>query len=102
MFDLDGTPEKTASIDHVSQQENGVITIDGERHLLDTGDIVRIEEVEGMTKPGTVTPEGKIFGKGDEVTDINAMHVITEYRYGPKKVGDPKKFSIGNTKGLGN
>jgi hypothetical protein len=73
VFDLDGVPEKQIVIEHISQADNGVIEVDGERHLLSTGDVVRIEEVVGMTPDGAQAVEGHIYQPTEKVVDINAV-----------------------------
>jgi len=94
VFDPDGTPERTLIIDHISSAKNGVVEIDGDRHLLSTGDVIRIEGVLGMSDE-VKSSEEQTFQSSDVITDINQLQVITEYK------NNPKKFLIGDTTKLG-
>lgn len=93
VFDPDGVPERTLIIDNITSAAEGVVTIDGDRHLLETGEVIRIEEVVGMGHEHTT--DETIYKKGQEVKNINACHVVTEYKK------NPKKFIIGDTSKLG-
>lgn len=98
VFDPDGIPVKSVVIDHISQAANGVVTIDGDRHLLSDGDILKIEEVRGMSDdhPHTKHDEAdlKHFKHDEVITDINSFVQI-------KTTKNPKKFTIGDTTKLG-
>lgn len=94
VHDQDGEPAKVLIVDNIlNGKQNGDVTIDGDRHLLSDGDMVRLEEVKGMSdnaKQGV----SLTFGQQDVITDINQTHVI-------KCTKDPKRFTIGNTSKLG-
>ncbi len=47
-FDADGALERNVIVDHISNAKHGVVTIDGERHLLHDGELVKLEGVYGM------------------------------------------------------
>lgn len=50
-LDPTGQPPHTAFISLVTKEVNGcVTTVDMQRHQLETGDVVRLSEVEGMTE----------------------------------------------------
>lgn len=97
VFDPDGIPVRSVVIDHISSAENGIVTIDGDRHLLSDGDWLQLEEVRGMSddQPHTKA-EGahKHFKHNEVITDINSVVEI-------KTTKNPKKFSIGDTRKLG-
>lgn len=89
VFDQDGEPVKTLIIDSILEgQEHGNVTIDGDRHLLDSGTHVKFEGVLGMSK--AAKDSNQTFGQDDVITDINQTHVI-------KPTKNPKRFTIGNT-----
>eukprot|EP00808_Paulinella_micropora_P017451 g78565.t1 len=88
--DQDGEPLRTLIVDDISNSKNGVVTIDGDRHLLSDGDWVKIEEVQGM---GPESKEERRFELEDKVTDINQTFVV-------KGTKNPKQFIIGDTTGL--
>jgi ubiquitin-activating enzyme E1 len=94
--DEDGEPLKTLIVDSISNSKNGIITIDGERHLLSDGDHIQIEEVKGMSDDAKADAkaEPKLFKLEDKVTDINQKFVV-------KSTKNPKQFLIGDTTGLG-
>lgn len=88
VFDGDGEPVKTIIIDSILEgQEHANVTIDGDRHLLSSGDHVRFEEVKGMSDD---SGKNQTFGQDDVITDINQTHVI-------KTTKNPKRFLIGNS-----
>jgi ubiquitin-activating enzyme E1 len=91
--DEDGEPLKTLVVDSISNGKNGIVTIDGERHLLADGDHVQFEEVKGMSDDAKAG-ERKHFGLNDVVTDINQTFEV-------KTTKNPKAFLIGNTTSLG-
>eukprot|EP00463_Aulacantha_scolymantha_P000855 TRINITY_DN156_c0_g1_i3.p1 TRINITY_DN156_c0_g1~~TRINITY_DN156_c0_g1_i3.p1 ORF type:complete len:669 (-),score=159.38 TRINITY_DN156_c0_g1_i3:9-2015(-) len=93
ILDANGEPTKTLIIDKIlNNQENGRVTIDGERHLLANGDHVKFSEVK--MKGSKDTHESVTYTQQDTISDINQTHVI-------KTTKNPKVFTIGNTKGLG-
>lgn len=112
-FDDNGVPAKQIVIDHISKAKNGIVTIDGDRHLLNDGDLLKFEEVRGMNKDDQnvdphslhlpaahaaasheeVNPE-KYVSVNDVITDINSLVEI-------KTTKNPKKFAIGDTTQLG-
>lgn len=94
VFDLDGSAVRTVVVDHISRAANGVVTIDGDRHLLNDGDLIKFEEVHGMSDSLPLGGSELTFGQSDLVTDINQTHVI-------KTTKNPKKFLIGDTRQLG-
>ncbi len=47
-FDADGALERNIIVDAITNDRNGVVTIDGERHLLHDGELVKLEGVHGM------------------------------------------------------
>lgn len=88
VFDQDGEPVKTLIIDKILEgQEHGSVTIDGDRHLLDSGTHVKFEGVLGMSED---LDTNQVFGHDDVITDINQTHVM-------KPTKNPKRFLIGNT-----
>jgi hypothetical protein len=98
VFDPDGIPVRSVVIDHVSRAVNGIVTIDGDRHLLSDGDLLKFEEVHGMSDQFPLVKESeadeKTFKHGEVITDINSILEI-------KATKNPKKFSIGDTSKLG-
>jgi len=91
--DDNGEPLKTLIVDSISNGKNGIVTIDGDRHLLADGDMIQIEEVHGMSDGAKEKPKDA-FKPEDKVTDINAKFII-------KTTKNPKQFLIGDTSGLG-
>jgi ubiquitin-activating enzyme E1 len=75
VFDPDGVPVRSVVIDHISSAAHGVVTIDGDRHLLRDGDLLKIEEVRGMSDhhPLTKDHEDVVFKYDDAITDINTI-----------------------------
>jgi len=49
-IDSNGEQPRDAYIEGITKSEEGVISIAGKRHDLEDGDVIRIEEVEGMTQ----------------------------------------------------
>lgn len=47
-FDADGALEIDIIVDGITNEKNGVVTIDGDRHLLHDGELVKLEGVNGM------------------------------------------------------
>jgi len=92
--DEDGEPLKTLIIDDISKGKNGIVTVDGERHLLSDGDHISIEEVKGMSDDLKEPREKKFFKLSDAITDINQTFEV-------KSTKNPKQFLIGDTSGLG-
>jgi len=92
VFDPDGTPDRTIVIDHISNAVEGCVHIDGDRHMLNEGDVIKIDEVRGMSDG--LEPTNQRFGLKDKVTNINAQFVVKPDRK------NPKKFYIGDTTGL--
>jgi ubiquitin-activating enzyme E1 len=96
--DPDGLPVRQVTIDHISNAVNGRVTIDGDRHLLADGDLLKFEEVQGMSDHFPLTKrEGdhqKMFMHGHEIIDINS---ILQVKLTPKH----DVFTIGNTSKLG-
>lgn len=93
-FDDNGVAARAVVIDHISQAEHGAVTIDGDRHLLNDGDLVKLEEVGGMSDDHMNTHSDEhIFKHTDAVTNINAIHEV-------KTTKNPKRFTIGDTRGL--
>lgn len=88
--DIDGEPLKTLIIDDISIGKNGIVVVDGERHLLSDGDMIKIEEVKGMSESST---KEQVFGLDEKITDINQTFKI-------KTTKNPKAFMIGDTTGL--
>jgi len=96
VFDTDGVPVRSVVLDHISNAEHGVVTIDGDRHLLQDGDLVHIEEVRGMSDScplSKLESEAKTFKHGEVITDINSILEI-------RTTKNPKKFTIGDTRQL--
>lgn len=92
ILDDNGEPTQTLIIDSIlNNQVNARVTIDGKRHGLYNGDHVRFTEVkmQGSKKAGET-----IYGPEDTIIDINQTHII-------KQTKNPKVFTIGSTKGLG-
>lgn len=76
VFDKNGEPSKTAFISGISQEQEGVVhCLDTERHDLEDGDVVVLNEVQGMT-------------------EVNGVEFTV-------KVVDPYTFKIGNTSSFG-
>ena len=103
VFDPDGIPVRSIVIDHISRSANGlaangIVTIDGDRHLLSDGDLLKFEEVHGMSDQFPLVKDNeadvKTFKHGEVITDINSILEI-------KTTKNPKKFSIGDTSKLG-
>lgn len=101
VFDPDGVAVRSVVVDHVSQAKNGIVTIDGDRHLLQDGDLLKFEEVRGMNETNaTAAAHAKCehdettFKHGDVITDINTILEV-------RTTKNPKKFSIGDTTKLG-
>ena len=93
-FDDNGVAARAIVVDHISQAEHGAVTIDGDRHLLNDGDLIKLEEVGGMSDDVMHTHSDEhIFKHTDTVTSINATHEI-------KTTKNPKRFTIGDTRGL--
>ncbi len=97
-FDPDGLPVRSVTIDHISSAANGVVTIDGDRHLLSDGDLLKFEEVHGMSDSLPLTKENeedvKTFKHNESISDINSILEI-------KSTKSAKKFTIGDTTQLG-
>jgi len=97
-FDPDGIAVRSVTIDHISSAANGVVTIDGDRHLLSDGDMLKFEEVHGMSDDKGLVKENeddvKTFKHSDAITDINSILEI-------KTTKSAKKFTIGDTTKLG-
>jgi len=90
--DADGEMAKTCFIAGITKDEEGVVTIvDGSRHDLETGDHIKITEVQGMEE---------VNGKEFEVTVLGkcgspwAFLFLTVFFLGPTqfKIGDTSKF----------
>ena len=93
-FDDNGVPAKAIVVDHISRAEHGVVTIDGDRHLLNDGDLIKLEEVQGMSDDAMqVHHDEHFYQHSDAVSTINATFEI-------KTTKNPKKFSIGDTRQL--
>lgn len=93
-FDDNGVAARAIVVDHISQAEHGAVTIDGERHLLNDGDLVKLEEVQGMSDDNMHTHSDEhVFKHDDVVTAINATFEI-------RTTKNPKRFTIGDTRGL--
>lgn len=93
ILDSDGEPTRTLIVDSIlNNQENGMVTIDGKRHLLADGDHVRFSEV--IMVDSKELSEDVTYGQDDKISDINQIHVI-------KSTKNPKSFKIGNTQLLG-
>ena len=93
-FDDNGVPAKAIVVDHISHAEHGVVTIDGERHLLNDGDLIRLEEVGGMSDDAMQTHGDEHYYRHDEaVQNINATFEV-------RTTKNPKRFTIGDTRGL--
>ena len=93
-FDDNGVPAKAIVVDHISRAEHGVVTIDGDRHLLNDGDLIKLEEVQGMSDDAMqVHHDDHYYAHSDVISTINATFEI-------KTTKNPKKFSIGDTRQL--
>jgi hypothetical protein len=105
-FDDDGVPAKSIVVDSISNAEHGVVTIDGDRHLLNDGDLVRLEEVQGMSDAAmgeaaaaaasasaVAHHDEHYFAHSDVITNINAVCEVRTTR-------SPKRFTIGDTRQL--
>lgn len=57
VFDTNGEPLRACIVSHISQAEQGVVTVhDEQRHDLEDGECVTFEEVEGMTELNGCSP----------------------------------------------
>lgn len=92
VFDKDGVAPRQIIIDHITNAEHGVVTIDGDRHLLNDGDVVQFAEVNHMTVDATV-PESHVHSNNDVIRNINTCVTI-------KTTKNPKRFTIGDTRQL--
>ena len=94
-FDDNGVPAKAIVVDHISRAEHGVVTIDGDRHLLNDGDLIKLEEVQGMSDDAMQTHQDDHYYKHDDA--ISTINAVVEV----KTTKNPKKFTIGDTRQLG-
>ena len=94
-FDDNGVPAKAIVVDHISRAEHGVVTIDGDRHLLNDGDLIKLEEVQGMSDDAMQTHHDEhYYQHTDTIANINSVVEV-------KTTRNPKKFTIGDTRQLG-
>lgn len=94
ILDTDGEPTRTLIIDSIlNNQDHGRVTIDGKRHLLSDGDLVKFSEV--LMKDSKDASEAITYSQDDTIVDINQTHRIKTVK------GNPAVFTIGSTKGLG-
>ena len=97
-FDADGQALRTIIVDHISTDKHAVVTVDGDRHLLHSGDQVKFDEIQGMhplnedlnSSSVMTDTESDQFGHDDVVSNMNAIHTIATTK-------NPKKFTIGDT-----
>jgi len=107
VFDEDGTPVRSVIIDHISNATNGVVTIDGDRHLLNDDVVVKFEEVVGLTGAGAGAAGAGAAGAGaagagsdDTIQELNAPVTRINGLFRIKSTKNPKRFLIGDTTGL--
>jgi ubiquitin-activating enzyme E1 len=93
-FDDNGVPAKAIVVDHISRAEHGMVTIDGDRHLLNDGDLIKLEEVGGMSDDAMqLHHDEHYYAHSEVISSINATFEV-------KTTKNPKKFSIGDTRQL--
>jgi ubiquitin-activating enzyme E1 len=94
-IDADGEPPKNAYLANVTKDEHGIVTVvDGSRHDLEDGDVVRITEVQGMTELNG--REFKVTVKGPFDFSIGSTAAFSDYVKGGyiEQVKQPKTFSF--------
>ena len=93
IFDSDGTPNRTIIIDHITQTTNGqgLVTIDGDRHLLNNGDYIKFDEIRDMNSGDSMNTSNNetTYKLTDTIHDINQICEIQTTK-------NPKQFLIGN------
>lgn len=90
IFDGDGTPSRSIIIDNIimkSDDNHGLVTIDGDRHLLNNNDYIKFDEIVGMNDNNSNNND-ITFDYDDEITDINQTLQI-------HTTNNPKQFLIG-------
>lgn len=93
--DADGEPAKSAYVAGITKDEHGIVTVvDGSRHDLEDGDVVRITEVQGMTELNNQT--FKVTVKGPFDFSIGSTAALSDYVKGGyiEQVKQPKTFSF--------
>jgi len=115
-FDADGALELDIIVDNITNGKNGVVTIDGERHLLHDGELVKIEGVHGMAPiDEKAAAKAKAERKADEhhnpdkqqfvkvtdtiynITDTFEIKCIKGKDKNGRDAEVPNKFLIGDT-----